>query len=173
VCKLGKFTDVCQNYYIMLGKGSKYLIHAVAQLAQLVDACPRLHVRVVPSTNRAHAGWLIPRVTLCAVLKIRVGAPRAVHTDVACCGYVGTPVRFTHHRHDGNARGRSHWLGTQPAQQGNCQRKLASTFVHSVTARGREREGRGSQKKRRREGDGVECEGDSNILKPCDSDQQN
>ncbi len=35
------------------------LVNAVAELAQLVHAAARLHVRVVPRPYRPHARWLV------------------------------------------------------------------------------------------------------------------
>lgn len=53
---------------------STHLVHAVAQLAQLVHARARLHVWVVARADGAHAGGLIPCVGLRrARVKIAVG----------------------------------------------------------------------------------------------------
>lgn len=60
------------------------LVDTVAQLPQLVNACSCLHVWVIARSDGSHAGWLVSCVALCAVLKVRVRAPRTVHAYVAC-----------------------------------------------------------------------------------------
>ena len=71
----------------------KYLVHGVAQASQLVHAGPGLDVGVVARPDGPHAGGLIPRVALRAVLKVRVGPPGAVHADVTGGCNVRTPAR--------------------------------------------------------------------------------
>jgi hypothetical protein len=50
----------------------------------LKEVRSHLHIGVVASANRAHGSGLIACVALGAVLKVRVGAARAVDADVAC-----------------------------------------------------------------------------------------
>ena len=79
------------------------LVDAVPQLSQLVNSSTSLHIWVVARSDGAHAGGLITSVALRAVLKVGVWSARAVDTDVACCGYVRTPVRLGHDCYDCNA----------------------------------------------------------------------
>ena len=46
------------------------LVHAVPQTFQLFHSSASLFVRVVPSSDRSHAGWFVARVALCAVIEI-------------------------------------------------------------------------------------------------------
>ena len=93
----------------------------MTETRELIKTIARLQIRVIASSNRAHARRLIASITLrCAmskrrrgggkrevhhlsrIFKVRVRASRAVDTDVARHGQVRTPVWLAHHRHDNN-----------------------------------------------------------------------
>ena len=62
-----------------LARALAYLVDAVAQPRELVDAGARLHVRVVPRADGAHAGGLVARVALWA------GRGASVYACVCVC----------------------------------------------------------------------------------------
>ena len=63
----------------------------------LFHTVPGLQVGVVSCPDGAHAGGLVARVALRAVLKVRVGPPWTVDANVARVIDVGAPVRLAHH----------------------------------------------------------------------------
>ena len=72
------------------------------QTLQLLYPPPRLLVRVIPRPNSPHTSRLIPRITLRAIIKIRIRAPRAIHTDIPRHRDMRAPMRFAHYRHHRN-----------------------------------------------------------------------
>jgi len=99
---------------------SPYLIDAMSQALQLLYSPPRLFVWIITGSYCSHACWFITRIALCAVVEIRIRAAGAVseqmrisngreiisrmriHANVPCHGNMGTSMRFTHHRNNGN-----------------------------------------------------------------------
>jgi hypothetical protein len=55
-----------------------YLINAVTQTFQLLNSPSCLFVGIITCSNSTHTSRFVPSVTLCAVIKIRVGSSRAV-----------------------------------------------------------------------------------------------
>mmetsp|Transcript_16241 Transcript_16241/g.36536 ORF Transcript_16241/g.36536 Transcript_16241/m.36536 type:complete len:305 (+) Transcript_16241:1254-2168(+) len=82
-----------------------HLVHAVPQLLQLRHPPPRLRKRIVPRPDRPHAGRLVPRVSLGAVLEIAIRTAGTVRAHVPRQGDVGTAVGTAHHGHHGDAGG--------------------------------------------------------------------
>ena len=62
------------------------LVDAVSETLELLNTPARLLERVVPCADGAHAGGLVPRVALCAVLEVGVGPAGAV--AVVRCGLI-------------------------------------------------------------------------------------
>ena len=101
-----------------------YLINAVTQTFQLLNSPSGLFVGIITCSNSTHTSRFVPSVTLCAIIKIRVGASRAIsikstairrivntrghirhiHADISCHRNMWTSMGFAHDSNDRNLR---------------------------------------------------------------------